>query len=76
MLSFSEVVKPDEPLQEDDDVEEGAEDPVVYEVPGAGIIDKHEGENYDPEDVHPMHDKDGGRYVPEFVFPGTGKEEE
>jgi len=33
-------VEPDEPFEENDNVEEGAEDPVVGEVPGVGVIDE------------------------------------
>ena len=38
-------------------------------------VDDNDAEHDDPEDVNTVHDDDGCRDIPEFVFPGTRKKE-
>jgi hypothetical protein len=72
---FAEVVGPDNPFCKNNYIEEGAKDPVVGKMPVLWPVDDNDAEHDDPEDVNAMHDDDGCRDIPEFVFPGTRKKE-
>ena len=72
---ISEVFDPDEPFEEDDDVEEWPEDPVVSEMPGFRIVYENNGKDDDSQDIYSMHNEDRSRDIPKFVFPWAGEEQ-
>ena len=55
---------PNEPFEEDDDVKEGAEDPIMSEVPGIRIIHENDGKDNDTEDINSMNNYDRGWNIP------------
>ena len=77
MLRFiSEIMDPNQPFSKNDYIKEWTENPHMCKVPVFGLVDENDRQDDNAKDIYTMNDQDGNRNVPEFVFPGTGKEQE
>ena len=48
----------------------------MREGPPVGMVNQDDREDYDPQDIYAMHDKNGNRDIPKFVFPWAGEKDE
>lgn len=48
----------------------------MCKVPVFGLVDENDRQDDNAKDIYTMNDQDGNWNVPEFVFPGTGEEQE
>ena len=67
---------PNHPFGENDYIKERTENPHMCKVPVCRLVDENDRQDDNTKDIYTMHDQDGNRNVPKFLFPGSGKEQE